>query len=136
MAKVNPAELVFNRDDVREANSHLLVRLIRVMFYKLRITNEDHARRYLRTMKAMSRKSEKEINQDSTIARRFVREPGKVTYRLFSLEVLAMGYQLEEMSMRVRDRNTGQVYTFSTDMTADSIDKQQEEDEPTGLDSL
>lgn len=136
MPRINGAALFFDEEEVKETTA-LLPRLIRVFMFGLGITNDGYLERYWRYFRDTNRdKTRKIFSQKATTDRKFLADKTKVTFSLMSHAVEAMGYDIEAVSMRVRDRTTGEVMEFSTDDTAEELKEKRERKNSSGIQSI
>ena len=123
MVKPNGYALFFDSEDVRRTTAKL-PRLIRIIFYSLGLTNDDFNRLYGRAelMSGIDVDLDK-LKANATTYRTTIRDSQKLTYSMMTSVLRSMGYETEAVSIRLRDMVTGQVMTFSTDETVDSIEE-------------
>lgn len=136
MSRINGSALMFDEEEVKNT-TEFLPRLIRVIFYGLSITNDGYLDRYLRYYKDLHPdKTRKEFSQKSAADRKFLHDRRKLTFNLMRHVLSAMGYDIECVSVRVRDHLTGEVKTFSTDDTIDDLKSAIEKEKQVGVQSL
>lgn len=136
MSRVDGSLLMFDEEEVKETRE-FLPRLVRVIFYGLSITNDDYIDRYQRYYKDLHRdKTQKEFSQRMTSYRKFLKDRKKLTFNLMQKVLSAMGYDIEGVSIRIRDRLTGEVKTFSTDNTVDDLNQIIQKEKEIGVTSL
>jgi hypothetical protein len=134
--KLDGGALMFGEDQVRTTRA-FLPRLIRIIFFGLSISNNDYLSRYHRFLKASSGgKSTRELNQKIASDRKFLQDKHNLTFKLMNHVLIAMGLDIEAISIRTRDRITEEVRTFSTDDTVDSLKKELEKENTIGITSL
>jgi hypothetical protein len=134
--KLDGGALMFGEDQVRSTRA-FLPRLIRIIFFGLSISNNDYISRYQRFLKASSGgKTTRESNQKIASDRKFLQDKHNLTFKLMNHVLIAMGLDIEAISVRTRDRITDEVRTFSTDDTVDSLKKALEKENTIGITSL
>lgn len=138
MGRVTGTKLMFNEDDVRSVSDPMLPRLIRVIFFGLDITNEGYLARYSRYFREIftGDKTQKEHSQKAAADRKFLLDPRKLTINMMRSVLLAMGYDIECISVRLRDRLTGEELTFSTDDTVEKLLAQRERLQEIGIEGI
>lgn len=136
MSRINGSALMFDEEEVK-ATTEYLPRLIRVIFFGLSITNDGYLERYYRYYKDLHRdKTRKEFSQKSAADRKFLLDRRKLTFNLMRNVLSAMGYDIECVSVRVKDRLTGELRTFSTDDTTEELKALLEQERQIGVQSL
>lgn len=136
MSKIDGSALMFDEEQVRTTRSPL-PRLIRIIFYGLSITNNEYISRYQRFIRSTSGgRSTRESNQKLGSDRKFLQDKHNLTYKLMNSVLIAMGLDIECISVRVRDRITDEVKTFSTDDTVDSLKADLEKEKVIGIQNL
>lgn len=139
MARDNPNALLFDEEDVKAATTAFLPRLIRAIFYGLQITNDGYLARYQEFFKSRyPNRTKKELAQKSAADRKFIRQVDKLTFNLMNHVINAMGWEIQGISVRIVDRVTGEVKTFSTDDTIEDLNRQieAEKDKVIGMESF
>jgi hypothetical protein len=127
---------MFDEDEVK-ATGEFLPRLIRVVMFGLGITNDGYLDRYWRSFRStFPGKSRKEFSQKSAADRKFLHDRKNLTFKLMRSVLTAMGYEIECVSIRVIDRMTGEVRTFSTDDTVDDLKAYLQKEKEIGVQSL
>ena len=115
MSKHLGSSLVFTEDDVKSTRV-LLMRLIRTIFFGLGITNNDYIDRYHEHQaKIHDDKSQKEIQSMAVVDRKVMIEQRDITFKKLSHIAANMGYDIECVSVRLRDTLTKETIVFSTD---------------------
>lgn len=136
MSRVSGSALMFDEDEVK-STTELLPRLIRVLFYGLQITNEGYLTQYYHYFRAISPdKTRKEFIQKAAADRKFLLDRRKLTFNMLRNVLSAMGYDVESVSINVRDRLTGDLKTFSTDDTVEKLKEMAERDKEVGIQSI
>lgn len=135
MSKIDGSALVFDEEQVRTTRA-FLPRLIRIIFYGLSISNNDYISRYQRFLKKLGGKETREANQKIVSDRKFLQDKHSLTFKLMNHVLIAMGLDIEAISIRTRDRITDEVRTFSTDDTVDSLKKELEKEKVIGIPGL
>ncbi len=140
MKRVDRSALFFDEEDVRKSTG-FLPRLVRIVFYALGITNEEYGRRYERYIRENNGVANRVINHLQISANRKSlnesdRHDKSLTFKLFNTVINAMGYDIECVSVRMRDRVTDEVFTFSTDMTSDDLKVFSEKEKEIGVKSF
>lgn len=136
MTRITGNSLMFDEEEVKATTAHL-PRLIRVIFYGLGITNEGYLERYRHYFRAMfPDKNKKEFSQKSTADRKFLMERRKLTFNMVQGIMLAMGYDVESVTIKLRDKLSGEIKTFSTEDTVESLKKALEKGNDGSIDSL
>lgn len=127
---------MFDEDEVK-STTELLPRLVRIIFYGQSITNDNYLERYLKYFKGtFLDKDRKAFSQKSTADRKFLKDPKKLTFNLMRNSLMAMGYDIECVSIRVRDKLTGEVKVYSTDDTVESLKAELDKEKEIGVQSL
>jgi hypothetical protein len=137
MSRAVGTSLMFDEESIR-GTTELLPRLVRILFYAFGITNESYLVRYNRYFKDMfPEKSQKDLNQQATSHRKVLLESRrKLTFNMLRGVMFAMGYSIEEVSVRVRNQLTGEERVFSTDDTVESLKKQLDTEREVGVQSI
>ena len=136
MSRINGSALMFDEEDVK-TTSEFLPRLIRIIMFATGVTNDGYIMRYHRYFKSMfPTKSRKEFTQKSAADRKSLLDKSKLTFSLMRTVLSAMGYDIECVSVRVKDRVTGEVRTFSTDDTVEDLKAFMEQEKEIGVQSL
>lgn len=135
MSKKNGAALMFDEEAVR-GNADYLPRLIRIIFYGNAITNDGYIARYWRYFKVLGGKTRKMFTQDTSADRKVLLDRDKLTFNKMRHVLTAMGYDIECVSIRIKDRMSGEVRTFSTDDTVEQLKEYLERDRQIGIQSL
>jgi len=136
MSRINGSALMFDEEEVK-ATREFLPRLIRVIMFGLGITNDGYLDRYYHWFRgAFPGRTRKEFSQKSAADRKFLHDRQKLTFNLMRSVLTAMGYDIECVSVRVIDRVTGEVRTFSTDDTVDSLKEMRDKEKEIGVQSL
>lgn len=137
MSRIDGSALMFDEEEVRETTDPGLPRLIRVIFFGLSITNNGYLERYHSWFKDNFRdKNRKEFSQKSTADRKTLLERKKLTYTMLRHVVKAMGYDIESVTVRLKDRISGDSLTFSTDDTVEDLKRVIEESKSIGIQSF
>lgn len=127
---------MFDEDEVR-ATTELLPRLIRVVFYGLSVTNESYLHQYFHYFRSLfPDKTRKEFIQKAAADRKFLLDRRKLTFNMLRNVLAAMGYDVESISIDVRDRLTGDLKTFSTNDTVEKLKEAAERDREVGIQSI
>lgn len=130
------SSLMFDENEVRQTGT-ALPRLIRVIFYGLGITNEGYLDRYFHYFREQfPDKTRKEFSQKAAADRKFLLDRRKLTFNMMSSVMNAMGYEIEEVSVKIRDRLTGDERVFSTSDTVDSLNEMIAKDQEIGVQSI
>jgi uncharacterized protein YneF (UPF0154 family) len=136
MAKIDTAALMFSVEDVKSTTS-LLPRLIRNVFFGLRITNEGYLARYLHDYLGKNPdRSRKEFSQKAAADRKVLMEQRRITFNMIETILSAMGYNIEVVQIQVRDRLMGETKTFSTDMSIEQLMDMINREQEVGIDSI
>ncbi len=115
------SNLMFDEDEVK-ATTELLPRLVRIFFFGMQITNDEYLRRYYLDYREKHRdRTRKEFSQKAAADRKFLYDRRKLTFGMMRSVMSAMGYDIEAVSIRARDRLTGDIRNFSTDDTVESL---------------
>ncbi len=123
MSKHDGSALMFDEEEVR-STSEFLPRLIRVIFFGLSISNDDYLYKYYQYFRDVNpSKSKKEFSQEAASNRKFILQRKKLTFNLMRRILSAMGYDIECVSIRLKDRVTGDIRVFSTDDTIEDLQK-------------
>lgn len=137
MSKLTGSALMFDEDEVKATAEIGLPRLIRIAFFGLSITNEGYLDRYYHYYRDIYRdKTKKEFSQKAAADRKFLLDRRKLTFNMLRNVLSAMGYDLECVSIRVRDRLTADVKIFSTDDSVEDLKKALEKENQIGVDSI
>ena len=138
MSRNNPSTLMFDEDEIRSVTDPALPRLLRIIFYANSITNEifnERYRRYLQTV--YPEMDQKEFGQRITSLRKALFEARKkMTFNMFRGVLLALGYEIAGIDIRVRFKLTGEIQTFSTDDNLDTIKAKMMADRDVGVSSI
>ena len=135
MTPHNGSSPVFEGDEIRYTR-YLLPRLIRVIFYRMGITNTDYLARYIRYAREKNPvPSDKEHETAGRADRRAIKEP-KLTFSKMQHVMSMMGCDIECISVRLRERSTGQIRLFSTDESLEDLNVQIAKERDITLDSL
>jgi hypothetical protein len=127
---------MFGEDDVKKTHT-LLPRLLRIIFFKIGITNSEYLERYRRYFQEQfPGKTRKEFSQKSVSDRKALMDKEKITFRLLQDIIEAMGMSVESVSLRLRDKLTGELLDFSTDMTVEEIKAELEKEKEIGVPGL
>lgn len=127
---------MFDEDEVRSTHE-LLPRLIRVIFFGLGITNNEYTNYYYNFFRAVfPDKTHKEFIQKAAADRKFLQERHKLTFNMLRNVVQAMGWDVESVSLEIRNRLTGEVRVFSTRDTVEMLKENLEKDQQIGVDSI
>jgi hypothetical protein len=136
MSRINGSALMFDEEDVK-TTSEFLPRLIRIIMFATGVTNDGYITRYHRYFKSIfPSKSRKEFTQKSAADRKSLLDKSKLTFSLMRTVLSAMGYDIECVSIRVKDRVTGDVRTFSTDNTVEELKDFMAQEKEIGVQSL
>lgn len=136
MARFSGSSLMFDEDDIRTTTEHL-PRLIRIILYAEGITNDGYLERYKHYFRGLfPDKTQKEFSQKAAADRKFLLDHRKLTWNMMRGVLIALGYDVEGVDIRVRDRLTGEVRTFSTDSTVDELKADIEKKSQIGYGSL
>jgi hypothetical protein len=136
MTKISGSTLMFDEEEVKKT-TEFLPRLIRVIFYYFGITNDSYLDRYRDFFCRMfPDKSRKEFSQKSVADRKVLLDRKQLTIKMLLNVLSAMGYDTEAVSIRIRDRLTGEVKEFSTDDTVEKIKSMLEQEREIGIQSL
>lgn len=136
MSRVNGSALMFNEEDI-ESTTEFLPRLIRVVFYGLGITNNGYLERFYHYFQEIHRdKTRKEFSQKAAADRKFLLDPRKLTFNMMTGDIAAMGWNMKSVSIEIQDRLTGEVKTFSTNMTVDDLKDLVARDNEVGVQSV
>lgn len=136
MSRLTGSDLMFDEEEVRTTDK-LLPRLIRVIFFGLSITNTGYLERYYHYFREKYRdKTRKEFSQKAAADRKFLLDKRKLTFNMLTNVLSAMGYDVESVSIRVRDVLTGEVKTFSTDDTVEALKEMVEKEKSVGIQTL
>jgi hypothetical protein len=129
---------MFEEEDVRSVSSPDLPRLVRVIFHGLQITNDGYLKRYAHhnLENNNTNKTQKEHSQKAAADRKFLLDPRKLTINMMRNVLIAMGYDIEAISIRLRDRMSGEELTFSTDDTIDDLKKRLETSQEIGISGI
>lgn len=137
MAKFKGSSLIFDEDDVRRAGEPL-PRLIRIIFYAMDITVDKYMDRYLRFLRETRRDRTPKENATKAAADRktLIESENSVTFKMMNGALQGMGFDIESVSVRFRDRATGEVHCFSTDDDVNSVNEFKAREKSIGLDSF
>lgn len=136
MAKINGAGLMFNEESVKKT-TEFLPRLARIIFYYYGITNDNYLDRYKDYwLRVFPGKTRKEFSQKSVADRKVLLDPTQMTMKMLRNILQAMGFDLESVSIKVKDRLTGEVKEFSTDDTIEKLKSMMDEEKEIGIGSL
>jgi hypothetical protein len=136
MSRVNGSALMFDEDEVK-ATTEMLPRLIRVVFYGLSVSNDSYLDQYYHYFRDLfPDKTRKEFIQKAAADRKFLLDRRKLTFNMMRNVLAAMGYDIESVSIKVRDRLTGDEKTFSTDDTVEKLKEMVERDKVVGVQSI
>lgn len=133
--QIDGTSLMFDEEQVRTTRA-FLPRLIRIIFYGLAISNNDYISRYQRYLKASGGKPTRESNQKLASDRKFLQDKHSLTFKLMNTVLIAMGLDIECITVRVKDRITDEVRTFSTDDTVDSLKAELEKEKSIGISNI
>lgn len=135
MAKNNGSALMFDRSSIGLAR-HFMSRLLRTIFYALQITNDDFAALFWTTwQQKMPESLRKEYSQKMGSARTTA-VGDKLTFNMVVYLIDYMGYDVKDVSMTLRHRQSGKTMEFSTADSLDDIDARILADKPSGITSL
>lgn len=127
---------MFDEEDVKSTYEHL-PRLIRIIFFSLGITNEDYLRRYRDYYRYMfPDKGRKELAQKSTADRKVLQDKTKLTFSMMHGIMTAMGYEIDSVTVVIREKMTGETKVFSTSDTVEMLKQNIENDNVIGVQSL
>lgn len=127
---------MFDEEDIKRT-SEFLPRLSRIIMFAAGITNDGYTTRYHKYFKSMfPTKSRKEFTQQSAADRKSLLDREKLTFSRMRIILSAMGYDIEAVSIRIVDRVTGEVKTFSTDNTVEQLKEMLEQEKEIGIKSL
>lgn len=136
MSRLTGSELMFDEEEVRTTDK-LLPRLIRVIFFGLSITNMGYLDRYYHYFREKYRdKTRKEFSQKAAADRKFLLDRRKLTFNMLTSVLSAMGYEVECVSVRIKDVLTNEVKTFSTDDTVEELKEMVEKAKQVGITKL
>lgn len=136
MTRVEGSRLMFDENQVRTTRA-LIPRLIRIIFFGFSITNNDYIARYQHHNRVMyGNKPARDASQKMISDRKSMQNKNSLTFKMFSAVLTAMGLDIEAITVRLRDRVTGDTRTFSTDDTVDTIIANMAKEKTTGFDSL
>jgi hypothetical protein len=128
---------MFDENEVKSTPDPAFPRLIRNIFFGLSISNDNYLERYYHYYRDRFRdKTRKEFSQKAAADRKFLLDRRKLTYNMFRSVMEAMGYNVECISVRIRDNLTGEVRTFSTDDSVEKLSALVEQEKEVGLSSL
>ena len=128
---------MFDEDEIKATTEPSLPRLIRIAFFGLSITNDSYIQRYFHYYRDMYRdKTRKEFSQKVGADRKFLLDRRKLTFNMMRSVLSAMGYDVECVSIRVRDRLTGDSRTFSTDDSVEELKRIKEKENEIGIQSI
>lgn len=118
MARTNGSSLFFDEQEIHNT-PNLIPRLIRILFFRFGITNDDYLDRYERYFRERHpHKTRKELTLEASSNRKALfQDRRKLTFNKFKELTEAMGYDVETVMVSVRDRATGEIITLSTDDT-------------------
>ena len=134
--KIKGSALVFDEDEVKKSTDPLM-RLTRLIMYRFQITVDDFLMRYHRYFSSFApNRDNKTAIQKSTTDRRTLISNDTVTYKMMKDVIKIMGYDITEVSIKLKDRTTNEIYEFSTTMTIDELKAALEKENKIGLESL
>jgi len=140
MTKVRGSSLFFDEDDITSNRSTIaaLPRLLRIIFYAFGITNEGYLRRWSHYyQREVPNGSPKDFQMKSGSMRKaLIESRTNLTYKAFSAAMTVMGFSIEGVSVRLKNLNTGETRTFSTDDTLEDIEQVTDRDRPVGVQSI
>ena len=136
MSRILGNALMFDEEEVK-ATSEFLPRLVRIIFFSFSITNDGYLERYRQYFHRTFRdRSQKEFSQKSTADRKVLLDRKQLTIKMLLSVLSAMGYDTEAVSIRIKDRITGEVREFSTDDTVDKLKEFMNQEKEIGIQSL
>jgi len=138
MGRISGTKLMFDDDDVRNTRDPGLPRLIRVVFRGLGITNEGYLARYHHHFRELNQegRTQKEHSQKAAADRKFLLDPRKLTINMMRSVLVAMGFDIEAIDIRVRNRLTGETHTFSTDDTVEKLQQKLQASQEIGVNGI
>ena len=129
--------LMFDADEIKRLPPNLLPRLIRIIYFRLGITNEEYRRRYHEyAQENEPQESVKKITEQASSNAKFIRERSSLTFNMLHNAIDKMGYDLETVTVTLRDRLTGDKVTCSTDDTLQTLQDQIAKEKEIGVRSL
>ena len=127
---------MIDEEEVR-TTTQFLPRLIRIIYYSLNIMTETFFdRHYAWCREQFPSMGPKEYRVRSSSDRQVLLDRNKLSFNKFQHLLVATGYDIECVSVRIRDRRTGELHIFSTDMTVDEINERLQKEQDIGLNSL
>lgn len=136
MARRAGSALMFDEDDVRNTTS-FLPRLIRMLFYTKRITNETFIQNYKDFFRNHAHKlSRKAFTQQASSDRGSLLDEHSLTFKKMDSVSRTMGFDIKEVSMVFVDRLTGEELRISTDDTVESLDERYSKPTEFGVTSI
>ena len=137
MARTNGSSLFFDDQEIHNT-PNLLPRLIRILFYGLGITNDDYLDRYERYFREHNpHKTRKELTLEASSNRKMLfGDRRKLSFNKFKELTEVMGYDVESLTVKIRDRTTGEIKIFSTDDTPTQLLKMRDQHDASEADKF
>lgn len=136
MPKINGSSLLIDENMVKESSDHLS-RLMRLILFSLQISSDEFLDRYRRFYRSvLSVTDQTKYLQKGTSDRRIIVDGKSVTFSMMRNVLTYMGYDITEVSIKVRDKATGEIKEFSTSQTVDELKADLEDSKKIGIDSI
>ncbi len=138
MGRLSGNNPMFDEEDIRRVTDPGLPRLARQIFFGESITNEGYLSRYNNYHRGLNQgdKTQKEYSQKAAADRKTLNDPRKLTFNMLRSVLVAMGYDIESVSVRLHNQMTGETRTYSTDDTIEDLLKIREADSAIGVSGL
>lgn len=133
MARLPPHELMIKAADVKKTTAPI-PRLIHIILYALRITNDQFAALYTDFDKPSEKKSS--VHPRLGASRAAMSNKHSATFYMFMNLLGILQYDLEDITVKIRDKNTGDIKEFSYSDTIEKLDDVTEKTHAIGIDSL
>lgn len=127
---------MFDEEDV-ERVTRKLPRLIRIIFYALRLTNAEFDDRYWSYwQRELPTRDRKDFTQQKSANRNAVSNEKSLTFKLFEHILYVMGYNIKAITVELEDQETGKLLTFSTKQTSEELKEMVSQEKPIGIQSI
>lgn len=124
MAKNDGSAPFFDADEVMSiANDAILPRLVRVIFYGLRITNDKFHDKYHEFYRHIFGDNPEKISTKRSADKRALLDRKKLTFTMLHSALRALEYDTIGATVTIRHRVTGKQYTFSTTDTIEHLNE-------------
>ena len=126
MSRISGSALLIDEGELRSA-TRFIPKIARLFFYGLGITNDSYLERYRRFYhERFPDRTPKELSQKATADRKVLLDQ-KMTFNMLSGLSDAMGCDITAVQVEFKDRLTGEVMIFYSNISIDEFKKQIEE---------